>query len=53
MQKVPREYLLLFNAITDAEEVLRRLRAQLMDAQRRAEELYSAEDSSGICGRDL
>ena len=40
MQKVSREYLLLFNAITDAEETLDRLRAELMEAQRRAEELF-------------
>ena len=46
MQKIPREYLLLFNAITDAEETLRALQANLMDAQRRAEELYITSDGS-------
>ena len=40
MQKVSREYLLLFNTITDTEESLRQLRARLIDAQRQAEELY-------------
>lgn len=40
MQKLSREYLVLFNAVTDAEEVLRRLRAELMEAQRLAEELF-------------
>ena len=46
MQKVSRDYLLLFNAITDAEETLDRLRAELMEAQRRAEELYISEDDA-------
>ena len=46
MQKIPKEYLLLFNAITDAEESLHKLRANLMEAQRRAEELYIAGDDS-------
>ena len=41
MQKVSKEYLLLFNAITDAEESLRRLQARLIDAQQKAEELSS------------
>ncbi len=43
MLKIPREYLLLFNAITDAEESLRRLQISLIEAQRRAEELYIEE----------
>ena len=43
MQKIPREYLLLFNAITDAEESLRRLQVSLMETQRRAEELFIEE----------
>ena len=30
MQKIPREYLLLFNAITDAEESLRRRAGSLL-----------------------
>jgi len=40
MQEISREYLLLFNTLTDVEDTLLRLRAQLMEAQRRAEELY-------------
>ena len=47
MQKVSQEYLLLFNAITDAEESLCRLRARLMDAQRKAEERDSAGSEAG------
>ena len=40
MQNITQEYLLLFNAITDAEETLSRLRADLMAVQRQAEELF-------------
>ena len=40
MQNVPKEYSLLFNAITDTEESLRQLRAQLMAIQQEAEELF-------------
>ena len=49
MQKIPREYLLLFNAITDAEESLRRLQVSLMEAQRRAEDLF-IESEDGPAG---
>lgn len=38
--KISQEYLLLFNAITDAESALERLRQELMTAQRQAEELF-------------
>ena len=38
-------YLLLFNALTDAEAALTRLRTELLLAQQRAEELFlSAEE---------
>ena len=40
MELIAKEYLLLFNAITDAEETLRQLRDRLMFVQRQAEELY-------------
>ncbi len=40
MQTIAKEYLLLFNTLTDAEETLRRLEARLMEAQRQAEELF-------------
>ena len=40
MKSISREYLLMFNAITDAEETLRQLREKLMFVQRQAEELY-------------
>ena len=53
MQKVSQEYLLLFNAITDAEESLCRLRARLMDAQRKAEELYIAGNDAGPFSQDI
>ena len=52
MKTISKEYLLLFNAITDAEEALRQLRERLIDIQRQAEELYleetdTAPDASG------
>jgi hypothetical protein len=40
MYEITEEYLLLFNAVTDAENTLLRLREDLVAAQRRAEELY-------------
>ena len=40
MNAISKEYLLLFNAITDAEETLRALREQLIAAQQRAESLF-------------
>lgn len=40
MQTIAKEYLLLFNTLTDAEEALRRLEARLIEAQQRAEELF-------------
>ena len=43
MEQITREYLLLFNAITDAEETLRQLRERLIFVQREAEELYMQE----------
>ena len=44
MQGISREYLLLFNAMTDAEESLSRLRTKLIDIQRQAEELFLEGD---------
>ncbi|MBD5147443.1 MAG: hypothetical protein HDT19_01390 [Oscillibacter sp.] len=46
MQTISREYLLLFNAITDAEESLYQLRARLIEAQRQAEELFLEAESN-------
>lgn len=40
MNGLTEEYLLLFNAITDAEQSLARLQEALVYAQRQAEELY-------------
>lgn len=37
---IAREYTLLFNAITDAEQTLSELRERLMSAQQVAEEIY-------------
>lgn len=43
MKTISREYLLLFNALTDTEETLRQLREGLMEIQRKAEELFLEE----------
>nr|WP_325298138.1 hypothetical protein [uncultured Dysosmobacter sp.] len=45
MKPIPKEYLVLFNAITQAEETLSQLRADLIAAQQRAEELFLDEGS--------
>ena len=47
MQTIPKEYTLLFNAMTDAEETLAHLRQTLIDAQRQAEELYLEQEGDG------
>lgn len=40
MTAISKEYLLLFNAVTDAERTLGQLRETLIEAQRQAEELF-------------
>jgi len=46
MDAIKKEYALLFNAITDAENTLEQLRDRLISAQQQAEELFlSAEDA--------
>lgn len=40
MTLLSKEYLLLFNAVTDAEHALSQLRESLLEAQRQAEELF-------------
>ncbi len=40
MTAISKEYLLLFNAVTDAERTLARLQEALAEAQRQAEELF-------------
>ena len=45
MQNISKEYLLLFNAITDAENAMQTLCLRLMEAQKAAEQLY-------ICGEE-
>lgn len=46
MEKLTKEYLLLFNAISDAETTLRQLRERLLLAQCQAEELYIEKDET-------
>lgn len=44
MENLPSEYLLLFNAISDAENILDSLKESLIKAQVEAEELYISKD---------
>lgn len=46
MNPISKEYVLLFNAITDAQETLDRLRQALVEAQQQAEELYLGADDA-------
>ena len=46
MKMLSKEYLLLFNAITDLEEALAQLRENLIAVQRQAEELFLEEDET-------
>lgn len=45
--EITKEYLLLFNAITDTVQVLDSLRLKLIDVQRIAEEMYI--NDSNLC----
>ena len=45
MKTITKEYLLLFNAITDLEQTLEHLRRALLDVQRQAEELFLSEET--------
>lgn len=47
MKPLPKEYLVLFNAITDAEETLSQLRTRLIEVQQQAEELFLEETDHG------
>lgn len=52
MQNISKEYLLLFNTLTELEESLLELRDRLISVQREAEEYYlqHAENSTEIHG---
>lgn len=45
MNDISREYLLLFNAISDAEKSLEELKQKLVLAQQKAEDLYISKDA--------
>lgn len=45
MTALSKEYLLLFNAVTDTERALSQLREDLLDVQRQAEELFLENDA--------
>ena len=44
METIKKEYLLLFNTITDLTETLERIRQELLTVQREAEELFLLEE---------
>lgn len=44
MKPISKEYLLLFNALTDAETALQLLRQELIAVQQQAEALFLEED---------
>lgn len=46
MTSLSKEYLLLFNAVTDTERALSQLREALLDVQRQAEELFLEEEGN-------
>lgn len=45
MTAISKEYLLLFNAVTDAERALSQLRETLLEAQCQAEELFLEQEA--------
>ncbi len=45
MQNISREYIILFNTITEVEKDLLRLREKLMSAQQLAEDVYICQPS--------
>ena len=51
MKDIAKEYLLLFNTITDTEEALRQLQAKLMAAQQQAEALFLEETDQADASR--
>ena len=48
MKELPKEYLLLFNTITDTEEALKLLEARLVAAQQQAEALFLDDPSETL-----
>jgi len=50
MQQIAKEYLVLFSAITAAEESLTQLRQRLIKAQQQAEEIYMEDDEESASG---
>ena len=52
MADISKEYVLLFNAITETEQTLRQLQERLMFVQRQAEELYLQAEEE-VCEEKL
>ncbi len=49
MGNIPREYVVLFNVITETEQALKNLSEKLIQAQQLAEELYINKDAQEDC----
>ena len=48
MTAISKEYLLLFNTVTDTEKALAQIRETLLEAQREAEELFLEEPAGSV-----
>lgn len=48
MNEITEEYLVLFRAMTQAEQALEELRIRLMEAQRLAEEIYISREEPEV-----
>ena len=46
MSNITQEYLVLFRAVTEAEQALETLRDRMIEAQQRAEEIYISRDEA-------
>lgn len=53
MQTIAKEYLFLFNTLTDVETSLRQMEERLMEAQRRAEELFLEAEEEDSCPQEV
>jgi hypothetical protein len=47
MKEITKEYSVLFNEITDVSEEILKLYTKLIEAQKRAEEIFISEDEAG------
>ena len=48
MKTISKEYLLLFNTISNTERLLRQLQEELIEAQLRAEDLFMSNEEESV-----